>query len=82
MGFCVGKTARLLGGGAAVLAGFSFLGLQTAASYGLVTVHWDKVDDLFTRAFDTDNSGTVDEKDAESTVRTPRGSALARALEC
>jgi len=63
---------KVFGRGASILFGITFIALQTASYYGFVTVHWEKIEEAFIRAIDTDGDGRIDDKDADVWVERGR----------
>lgn len=66
LGYCSGLAFRKAGKVAGVAIGLTFMGVQTAASSGYITVNWDKVkDDTFVKTLDANKDGIVNMDDAQ-----------------
>lgn len=66
LGYCSGLAFRKVGKVFGVAVGLTFMGVQTAASSGYITVNWDKVkNDSFIKPLDANKDGIVNLDDAE-----------------
>eukprot|EP01134_Creolimax_fragrantissima_P004919 CFRG4919T1 len=64
-GFCSGYALAKLGKGVVVVAGIVFMGFQSAAYGGYVTVNWAKVEHDIMKQLDVNDDGVVDSRDAK-----------------
>lgn len=65
VGYCSGAAAKTVGKALAVLAGITFIAVQSAAYSGYIDVNWNKVKDDAIAKVDTDGDGELTVKDAK-----------------
>lgn len=63
MGYCSGTAMKKVGQALAMVIGLGFIGLQTAASTGYITIDWMKVKDDVAKKIDANNDGKLDAED-------------------
>lgn len=64
LGYCSGLAFKKVGKVFGVAIGLTFMGVQTAASSGYITVNWDKVkQDTFVKTLDANKDGVVNNDD-------------------
>uniref|UniRef100_A0A7S2R2Q5 EF-hand domain-containing protein n=1 Tax=Eucampia antarctica TaxID=49252 RepID=A0A7S2R2Q5_9STRA len=66
IGYCSGVAAQKVGRAVAVLAGLSFIAIQSAVYSGYVDVDWKKIQDDAVKSVDTDGDGELTVKDIKS----------------
>eukprot|EP00549_Striatella_unipunctata_P024969 CAMPEP_0118696196 /NCGR_PEP_ID=MMETSP0800-20121206/13693_1 /TAXON_ID=210618 ORGANISM="Striatella unipunctata, Strain CCMP2910" /NCGR_SAMPLE_ID=MMETSP0800 /ASSEMBLY_ACC=CAM_ASM_000638 /LENGTH=122 /DNA_ID=CAMNT_0006595243 /DNA_START=24 /DNA_END=392 /DNA_ORIENTATION=+ len=65
VGYCSGYAAKTIGKAVALLAGMSFIALQSAVYAGYINVDWNKVKDDVEKQLDTTGDGQLDVEDAK-----------------
>eukprot|EP00536_Pseudo-nitzschia_multiseries_P014171 jgi/Psemu1/291298/fgenesh1_pg.665_\ len=63
MGYCSGYALKQVGKVAAFVLGAGFIAVQTCASYGYLSVDWEKVKDDAIKQVDTNGDGKLDGND-------------------
>lgn len=67
LGYCSGLAFRKVGKVFGVAIGLTFMGVQTAASSGYITVNWEKVkQDTFINTLDANKDGVVNADDMQA----------------
>mmetsp|Transcript_3244 Transcript_3244/g.3602 ORF Transcript_3244/g.3602 Transcript_3244/m.3602 type:complete len:122 (-) Transcript_3244:375-740(-) len=66
VGYCSAAAAKTVGKAAAVLAGLSFIVVQSAVYSGYVEVDWEKIQGDAIKKIDTDGDGQITVDDAKN----------------